>query len=172
MILKIDNYHMKKLVVIAAFALLVLGCSTDNILSYADQLKKDVAAIDKYLDKNGITNVVIDSLTGMRLVIEDAGSGIYPVLTSKLTVLYTGKFLNGEVFDQSTLNASGAPVAFTTPLSGLIEGWKIGFGTYVGKGGKATFYIPSGLAYGNSPPNGFPANANLIFEVELIGFTN
>ncbi len=159
-----------KQIVIVALALLVLGCSTDNVLSYEDQLKKDVAAIDKYLDKNGI--VAVEDVSGMRLVIEDPGSGIYPILTSKLTVRYTGKFLDGNVFDQSRDGASGTPAPFTTPLDGLIPGWKIGFGTYVGKGGKATFYIPSGLAYGNSPPNGFPSNANLIFEVELLGFTN
>ncbi len=158
---------MKKFL-IAALALLTLGCSTDNVLPYDDQLKKDVAAIDKYLDANGI--VAVKDVSGMRLVIEDPGAGIYPVLTSKLTVKYTGKFMSGSVFDQQ--GATGTPAPFTTPLAGLIKGWQIGFSSYVGKGGKATFYIPSGLGYGTTPPNGFPKNANLIFDVELIGFTN
>ncbi len=158
---------MKKFAIVV-LALLALGCSTDNVLSYEEQLKKDIAAIDKYLDKNGI--VAVEDVSGMRLVIEDPGAGIYPILSSKLTVKYTGKFLDGSIFDQQ--GTTGTPPPFTTPLSGLIQGWQIGFASYVGKGGKATFYIPSGLGYGTSPPNGFPKNANLVFDVELIGFTN
>ena len=160
---------MKKFL-IAALALLALGCSTDNVLSYEDQLKKDVAAIDKYLDANGI--VAVKDVSGMRLVIEDPGAGIYATLESKLTVKYVGRFLNGSIFDKSHDGASGTPAPFTTPLKGLISGWQIGFSSYVGKGGKATFYIPSGLGYGNKPNNGFPSNANVVFDVELIGFTN
>ncbi len=159
---------MKK-IIIAALALLVLGCSTDNVLSPEDQLKKDVAAIDKYLEKNAITAVKDPS--GMRLVIEEVGTGTFPSLTSKLTVKYTGKFLSGAVFDQSQVNSAGTPVPFESPLSGLILGWQIGF-SFVAKGGKATFYIPSGLAYGPGGRSSIPGNSNLIFDVELIGFTN
>lgn len=150
---------------------LLLGCSTDNILPYEDQLKKDLAAIDKYLEENEITNVTVDP-SGLRLVIHQAGSGLFPVGTSKLTVKYVGKLLNGTVFDESRLNSSGLPVPFETPLSRLIQGWQIAFSNYVAKGGKATLYIPSVLGYGRGSAGSVPSNANLIFEVELIGFTN
>jgi FKBP-type peptidyl-prolyl cis-trans isomerase len=160
---------MKK-VWILALALL-LGCSTDNVLSYEDQLKKDTTTIDKYLEKNGITNVTVD-VSGLRLVVHQAGSGLFPVPTSKLTVKYVGTLLNGSEFDRSNLNSSGLPQPFQTPLSGLIEGWQIAFYKYIAKGGKATLYIPSGLAYGRNEVGGVPANSNLIFEIELIGFTN
>lgn len=147
-----------------------MACSTDNVLTTEEQLKKDVGIIDKYLAKNSIK--AIEDPSGIRVVVEDVGTGSYPELSSKLTVRYTGKFLsNGAIFDQSKLNSSGAPIPFGTPLSGLIEGWQIGFG-YVAKDGKATFYIPSGLAYGQAGSQGIPGNSNLIFEVELLGFTN
>ena len=150
--------------------LLVPGCSTDNILSYEDQLKKDVRSIDKHLEKNGI--VAIEDPSGLRIVVENPGSGLFPVLTSKLTVKYVGKFMNGAIFDRSDLNSAGLPQPFSSPLSGLIEGWRIAFMKYIAKGGKATLYIPSGLGYGRNATGGVPANSNLIFEVELIGFTN
>ncbi len=147
---------------------LVVGCSTDNILSYADQLKKDVKAIDKYLASNGIV-ATVDTLSGLRLVVEDAGSGLHPGIESKLTIKYKGMFLNGEVF-----TAPAEAQTFTIPLGQLIEGWRIAFGTYIAKGGKGTLYIPSGLGYGRlgSSDGRIPSNTNLIFEVEFIGYTN
>ncbi len=150
---------------------LVMGCSTDNVLSREEQLTKDLRIIDKYLEDNEITNVTVDP-SGLRLVIHQAGSGLFPVSTSKLTVKYVGTYLNGAVFDESTLNSSGLPIPFQNPLEKLIEGWRIAFTQYIAKGGKATLYIPSVLAYGRNGPSGMPANSNLIFEVELIGFTN
>jgi len=160
---------MKKAWIIALA--LLLGCSTDNVLTYEEQLKKDITTIDKYLEKNAIENVTED-ISGLRLVIHQAGSGLFPVPTSKLTVKYVGTLLNGSVFDESNLNSSGLPQPFQTPLSGLIEGWQIAFYKYIAKGGKATLYVPSGLAYGRNAVGGVPANSNLIFEIELIGFTN
>ncbi|MFO0265768.1 MAG: FKBP-type peptidyl-prolyl cis-trans isomerase, partial [Cyclobacteriaceae bacterium] len=55
------------------------------------------------------------------------------------------------------------------PLSNLIRGWQIAFPNFP-VGTRATLYIPSSLGYGpqGSPPT-IPANANLIFEVELVG---
>ena len=155
---------MKRLL-ICVLAVLMIHCSTDIVLSDEAQLKKDVAAIDKYLTANGIT--AIKDPSGMRLVVHDAGVLPFPVATSKLTVVYKGTFLSGGgQFDKS----ASPPTQFALPLSGLIKGWQIGFG-YVAKGGKATFYIPSGLAYGKAGNPSIPANSNLIFEVELIGFT-
>lgn len=160
---------MKKMVVMVMM-LLMGSCSTDNVLSDADQLTKDLRIIDKYLDENNI--VATKDESGLRLVIENAGTGLRPTSDSKLTAKYVGKYLNGTVFDQSSLNANGMPNAFTVPLSSLIVGWQIAFGKYLAKGGKATLYIPSGLAYGHAGSGTIPPNANLIFEVELIGFVN
>lgn len=148
---------------------LMVGCSTDNILSYEDQLKKDTKTIDKYLVKNGIVPTNVDTLTGLRLVVLDAGSGLHPGIESKLTMKYKGIFLSGEVF-----TAPPEAQTFTTPLGNLIQGWQIAFGKYIAKGGKGTLYIPSGLGYGRlgSSDGKIPPNANLIFEVEFIGYTN
>ena len=160
--------HMR--VIIFLCLVVLFGCSTDNILSYEDQLKKDKAIIDKYLEKNNI--VAVKDTSGLRIVVYQAGSGLFPVPTSKLTVKYEGRFMNGQVFDKSSVGSSGLPSPFSSPLSGLIEGWQIAFYKYIAKGGKATLYVPSGLGYGRNETGGVPANSNLIFDVELIGFTN
>lgn len=157
-------------ILLLCMVVVLLGCSTDNILSYEDQLKKDTAIIDKYLERNNIVALV--DASGLRLVVHQTGSGVFPGPDSKLTVKYEGRFMNGQVFDKSSLNSSGLPTPFSSPLSGLIDGWQIAFYKYIAKGGKATLYIPSGLGYGRRETGGVPPNSNLIFDVELISFSN
>lgn len=148
----------------ALVALAAVSCKDDAELSEAEQLKKDVATIDKYLADNNITAQTDDS--GLRYVVTTAGTGIKPTVASTITVKYVGKFLDGgAIFDQST-----AGVSF--PLANLIKGWQIGF-PLLNKGSKATLYIPSGLGYGKQGyPGSIPSNANLIFDVELIDVRN
>ena len=155
---------MKKAIV-GLFALFVIGCSTDKTLTEAEQLKKDVATIDKYIVDNNILNVKEDP-SGLRYVVtaEPNPGGVKPLATSTITVRYVGKLMSsGVVFDQRTTSAA------TFPLSGLIEGWIIGF-QLLTKGSKATLYIPSKLGYGTtgSQTGVVPANSILIFDVELL----
>ena len=143
------------------FMLLLIGCSTDKALTTEEQLKKDVATIDKYLTDNNITAQTDPS--GLRYVVTTAGpaGGVKPIISSTITVKYVGKLMStGVVFDQRT-------TAISFPLSGLIDGWVIGF-QLLTKGSKATLYVPSGLGYKTSGSGSIPPNANLIFEVELI----
>lgn len=80
-----------------------------------------------------------------------------------VTVHYTGRLLNGKVFDSSV---GGDPVEF--PLAQLIEGWQVGI-PGMRAGGRRQLTIPWKLAYGEAgaPPE-IPPKADLIFEIELI----
>ncbi len=122
----------------------------------------DSVAIDSYLTANNIK--AEKGSRGLRYVITKLGNGPKPSLENTVKVNYRGTLLDGgKEFDKSQ-----TPIEF--PLSNLIQGWQIGF-QLLPKGSKATLYIPSTLGYGqNGAPPDIPANANLVFEVELIDF--
>jgi FKBP-type peptidyl-prolyl cis-trans isomerase len=86
--------------------------------------------------------------------------------TDTVTVNYTGAVAATGIIFQSSLD-SGQPVAF--PLNQVIKGWTEGIpGMKVG--GKRRLLIPAADAYGSNPPpgSGIPANADLVFDVDLI----
>lgn len=91
-----------------------------------------------------------------------AGTGTTISGTPTVAVLYAGFLPNGTKFDER----AGTPICF--PLSGLIEGWKVGMqGMKVG--GKRRLLIPSSLGYGSSANGPIPANSNLLFNLTLQG---
>ena len=81
---------------------------------------------------------------------------------------YTGKLLDGTVFDSSV--ERGQPFSFPLGVGRVIAGWDEGV-QMMSKGEKGVFYIPYFLAYGDrGAGEQIPPYANLIFEVELIDF--
>ncbi len=125
------------------------------------QVSKDELLITKYLADNNI-NAQQDT-SGLRYVIHTNKGGSKTTSDNCVEVKYTGKFLkDGKVFDESE--------KLSFPLNGVIPGWQVGI-PLMGIGDSATFYIPSGLAYGPRGYPGFiPPDAILIFDVELLGF--
>ncbi|MBI3235534.1 MAG: FKBP-type peptidyl-prolyl cis-trans isomerase, partial [Bacteroidetes bacterium] len=102
--------------------------------------------------------------SGLRYIVQQEGTGKTPGPTDNVTVHYTGKFLDGKVFDSSIKR--GQPINFA--LNGVIRGWTEGL-QLMKEGGKTTFYIPYNLAYGEQGyPGAIPPKSDLIFEVELI----
>ena len=96
------------------------------------------------------------------------GSGDVPASGFEITAHYTGRLLDGSVFDSSVNR--GVPFKFTLGTGGVIKGWDQGFAT-MKKGERAFLECGPSYAYGErgSPPK-IPANATLRFEVELLGF--
>jgi FKBP-type peptidyl-prolyl cis-trans isomerase len=125
------------------------------------QVARDAGIITKYLEDNKIS--AQQDTSGLRFVIHTNKGGSKPTINNCVEVKYRGKFLkDGRVFDQAE------KVSF--PLNGVIPGWQLGI-PMLGVGDSATFYIPSGLAYGaQGYPGAIPPNAILIFDVELLGF--
>jgi len=128
----------------------------DPQVGFLDQWKKDTTAIGAHLRSANI-NALTDA-SGVRFVIDSVAAGFPPRTTSTVSFKYTGKFLSGSVFDQGNIN--------NAQVSGFIDGFKIAL-SLLPKGSKGRFYIPSGYAYGTSGSGAIPANANLIFEIEL-----
>lgn len=95
------------------------------------------------------------------------GKGPMPKVGQTISVLYTGKLTNGNVFD-STAKRNNEP--FETPIGvgQVIKGWDEGMLT-MRVGGKRRLTIPPDLGYGASGAGGvIPPNATLVFDVELL----
>ena len=94
------------------------------------------------------------------------GEGAEIKNNDKATVHYAGTLENGQKFDSSL--DRGQPFEFTLGAGQVIKGWDLGvLGMKVGE--KRKFTIPSFLGYGERGAGGvIPANATLIFEVELL----
>ena len=92
------------------------------------------------------------------------GTGSMPKAEDTVEVHYTGKLLDGTVFDSSV--ERGETISF--PLNGVIKGWTEGM-QLVGEGGKIKLWIPYEMGYGPRAmgPN-LPAYSTLVFDVELI----
>lgn len=118
----------------------------------------------KFLEENGKKEGVHTTATGLQYVIEKEGTGKQPKATDNVTVHYTGRLLDGKVFDSSV--SRGEPATF--PLNRVIPGWTEGL-QLMKEGAKYVFFIPSELAYGaHGAGNDIPPHSTLIFEVELI----
>ncbi|MDE6299816.1 MAG: FKBP-type peptidyl-prolyl cis-trans isomerase [Muribaculaceae bacterium] len=119
---------------------------------------------EKFLEENKKNENVKVTPSGLQYVVEKEGEGAQPSAEDEVTVHYTGKLIDGTVFDSSV--SRGEPATF--PLNRVIPGWTEGV-QLMKEGGKYTFYIPSDLAYGpQGVPNAIPPHSTLIFEVELI----
>ncbi|MDE6143564.1 MAG: FKBP-type peptidyl-prolyl cis-trans isomerase [Muribaculaceae bacterium] len=143
--------------------------ANQTIQTYLQELTEKKAAEikavgDKFLQENLKKENVNVTASGLQYIVEKEGTGAQPSATDEVTVHYTGKLLDGTVFDSSV--SRGEPATF--PLNRVIPGWTEGV-QLMKEGGKYTFFIPSDLAYGpQGVPNAIPPHSTLIFEVELI----
>ena len=95
-----------------------------------------------------------------------AGTGTQAAAGKTVKVHYTGKFLDGKVFDSSV--SRGESIEFVLGQGRVIKGWDEGI-ALMKVGGKALLTIPPALAYGERGAGGvIPPNATLVFEVELV----
>jgi len=120
---------------------------------------KNLAEGKAFLAKNALKENVDTTASGLQytIIAEGAGEKIGPQDT--VWVNYKGTLLDGTVFDE---NDSTMFVA-----NRVIRGWTEGLGL-IGEGGKATFYIPADLAYGERGNRSIAPNSTLIFDVEVL----
>lgn len=120
----------------------------------------------EFLAKNKSNPKVKTTASGLQYEVLQEGDGTTkPKATDVVQVKYTGKLLNGTVFDSTDKNG-GAPSDIN--LSNVIPGWTEGI-QLMSKGAKYRFYIPSDLAYGDQGAGGaIPGGSTIIFDVELV----
>ena len=108
----------------------------------------------KYLEENAKKEGVNSTESGLQFRVINQGEGAIPARTDRVRVHYTGKLIDGTVFDSSV--ARGEPAEF--PVNGVIP-----------VGSKWELTIPQELAYGERGAGAsIPPFSTLVFEVELL----
>ncbi len=140
-----------------------------RIQAFAQGRAGNVAAKEKVVSEAYLTKAAAEKgaqkkPSGLIYTEVAAGTGASPTPKDTVKVHYTGKLIDGTVFDSSVQR--GQPAEFT--LGNVIPCWQEGV-ALMKKGGKALLVCPSALAYGDagSPPKIKPG-ATLIFDVELL----
>jgi len=119
---------------------------------------------EEFLAKVDADKSVTKTASGLRYKILAAGSAVKPTAASTVKCRYTGKLVDGKVFD-STTTRNDEPTEF--PLSGVIPAWTEGV-QLIGVGGKIVLYCPSAIGYGKQGQGPIPGDSVLEFEVELV----
>lgn len=114
---------------------------------------------------------MITTATGLQYLDTQLGTGPSPVRGQQCLVHYTGWLSDhgkkGKKFDSSV--DRGEPLPIPIGVGRVIQGWDEGLMT-MKVGGKRTLHIPAKLGYGARGAGGdIPPNADLIFDVELLG---
>lgn len=127
--------------------------------------KANAAAGEAFLTENGKRVEVKTTPSGLQYEVLTEGDGPRPEANDQVEVHYTGKLIDGTVFDSSVDRGMPATFGVTQVIPGWVEALQL-----MKAGSKWRLFIPSNLAYG---PNGAPGspigpNATLIFDVELL----
>ena len=127
--------------------------------------KANAAAGEAFLADNGKRVEVRTTPSGLQYEVLTEGDGPRPEANDQVEVHYTGKLIDGTVFDSSVDRGMPATFGVTQVIPGWVEALQL-----MKAGSKWRLFIPSNLAYG---PNGAPGspigpNATLIFDVELL----
>jgi FKBP-type peptidyl-prolyl cis-trans isomerase len=110
---------------------------------------------------------IVTTASGLKYSVLSKGDGVTrPKLGDEVSVHYTGWLPDtGKIFDSSLTR--GQPFTFPLGQRRVIAGWDEGVALMT-RGARYKFTIPPGLAYGEQGSGHIPANATLVFEVELL----
>ena len=138
------------------------------MVQQSSQLRSKEAKIHQeeskaFLEKNKKKKGVIALPSGLQYRILKKGKGKSPSAKDRVKVHYTGKLLNGTVFDSS--RKRGTPATFG--VQQVISGWTEAL-QKMREGDQWELFIPPQLAYGPRGQGQIPSNALLIFDVELL----
>lgn len=117
-----------------------------------------------FLDRNGKREEVKITPSGLQYEVLEEGTGAQPTAKDTVKVHYTGKLIDGTVFDSSVERGEPATFGVTQVIPGWVEALQM-----MKAGAKWRLFIPSQLAYGPNGAGGvIGPNQTLIFDVELL----
>ncbi len=140
------------------------GQDAAEMKAFEQQARENTAAGEKFLAENAKKAGVKTTASGLQYEVIKQGTGKHPSATSKVTVHYEGRLIDGTVFDSSI--DRGEPITFG--LNQVIAGWTEGV-QLMEEGAKYRFAIPANLGYGETGAGeNIGPNSTLIFDVELL----
>ena len=165
-------------IVIALALIITLGSGGgDNVVADQPSVSASIAAESPTATPEGqtprptaltappaVSGQEVTTESGLRYIDIVAGSGKPPVIGDTVRVEYTGWLAADNTKFDSSFDRS-EPTEFV--LGQVIEGWNEGLAS-MKEGGKRRLFIPAALAYGAEGRPGIPANADLVFDVELL----
>lgn len=117
-----------------------------------------------FLAENAKKDGVIVTASGLQYKVLKEGTGIKPTANDQVTVHYTGRLIDGTVFDSSVERGMPATFGVTQVIPGWVEALQM-----MREGDEWQLYIPSELAYGpNGAGGAIGPDATLVFDVQLI----
>ena len=124
----------------------------------------NAAAGEQFLLENGKRAEVHTTPSGLQYEIVKQGDGPRPTAGDSVTVHYTGKLIDGTVFDSSAERGEPATFGVTQVIPGWVEALQL-----MNVGSRWRLFIPSALAYGPQGAGGLIGpNQTLVFDVELL----
>ncbi|WP_305851950.1 FKBP-type peptidyl-prolyl cis-trans isomerase [Spirosoma sp. KCTC 42546] len=117
-----------------------------------------------FLAENKTKAGVVTTASGLQYSIEKEGTGAKPTATDRVKVHYTGRLIDGKVFDSSVERGQPAEFGVTEVIKGWTEALQL-----MPVGSKWKLYIPSDLAYGDRAAGAdIKPGSTLVFDVELL----
>jgi FKBP-type peptidyl-prolyl cis-trans isomerase FkpA len=160
---------MKRILLLSGLLIILFSACKKQTFDDNRQATIDDLKIQSYIKANKID--VVKDPSGLYYQIITTNPGPHPTVTDTVQVSYTGKLLNGPVFDTETASLAQMP--------DVIKGWQIGLpmigADHLNKAARIRLIIPSSLGYGSVAQTGtvtIPANSVLDFTIDLIGFYN
>ena len=130
----------------------------------SEKVEREKVANELFLANNKKSEGVVTTASGLQYKVISASKGKMPKASDNVTVHYTGRLIDGVVFDSS--RERNEPATFK--VDGVIEGWTEAL-QLMHEGDKWTIFIPASIGYGEQGAgNQIPPHATLIFDVELI----
>jgi len=128
-----------------------------------EKRKAEFQQIELFLKQNNMD--VMPTENGAYMVTSKQGTGDFPAKGDTVMVTYTGRMLNGTVFDQSVDKKK--PFRFVLGTNMVIQGWEECM-PFLNKGAVAKLLIPSDLGYGADDYGTLPGYSTLFFDVEIM----
>ncbi len=133
---------------------------------------KEPELIANYVQEHGIK--AQPNAKGLYIIVNKKGKGAQVAVGRQVTISYTGRLLDGTVFDSSNEADCKAnnmqwhePLSYVVGQQSLIEGWEEGI---MGQpeGTQLQLIIPSAMAYGSRPSGPIPAYSTLVFDIDIV----